>query len=200
MVHLSLSCVFLDVCLVFLASKQVSCVPCVSSYVGFVADLSGFACGASGAWTYRSFVRHYLWDAGKVGQAWQQWTANSFPETETEKFSGGQYPWWNMMLHYSSTYYFPALQKAFLTLKVSLFFPKFLPRRCPAPVEDYRDTSPCWRFFGDEIHGSSMGKVAKMRQVYNRHLWNIARAERFAQAFQVWENHRKTMEKWDKYT
>jgi len=99
------------------------------------------------------------------------------------------------MLHYSSTYYFPALQKAFLTLKVSLFFPKFLPRRCPAPVEDYRDTSPCWRFFGDEIHGSSMGKVAKMRQVYNRHLWNIARAERFAQAFQVWENHRKTMEK-----
>jgi hypothetical protein len=53
--------------------------------------------------------------------------------------------------------------------------------------------------WGWNSSGSSMGKVAKTRQVYNRHLWNIARAERFAQAFQVkttgkpwenpWENH-----------
>ena len=62
--------VFLDVNLVFpeiagqlsqLYTLQ-TCLLC-----GFRSFRSaGFACGASGAWTYRSFVRHYLWDAGKV--------------------------------------------------------------------------------------------------------------------------------------
>ena len=192
MVHLSLSCVFSDVCLVFSHQSR--------SAVRFTCWLCGRSVRVC-VWSKWSLNVPQLCSTLPVRcrQGWPSLAATDgwqFSRNRNwyEKLSGGQYPWWNMMLHYSSTYYFPALQKAFLTLKVSLFFQNF----CPG------DARHQWRITG--IHRPAGGFLGMefFREFHGKSCENTPGLQptpveyRTCGAFRTslpGENHRKTMGK-----
>ena len=88
MVHLSLSCVFLDVCLEFLASKQVSCTLHMSALWQICQGLRVEQVELERTAALFDITCEMQARLAKLGSNGRL----TVPETETEKLSGGQYP------------------------------------------------------------------------------------------------------------